>query len=102
MLRKILRCCLKVVLIPIFILLKMMKGLCNLIQLFSGWLLRLLGLITLATAVACWLFRIEGTSEVIRMGIVGVGVFALPVIGELIIAGIMLLEILVKQAISKE
>lgn len=102
MLRKILRCYLKVALIPIVILLKMMKGFCNLVQLFSGWIFRLLGLITLATAVACWLFRIEGTSEVIRMGIVGFGVFALPVIGELIIAGIMLLEILVKQAISKE
>lgn len=101
MLRKILRCCLKVVLIPVFILLKFMEGICNLAQLFSGWIFRLLGLITLATAVGCWIFHIEEQSEVIRMSIAGIGLFLLPVIGELIIAGIMLLEILVRQAMSK-
>lgn len=100
MLRKILRCCLKVVLVPVFILLKLMEKIFNLAQLFSGWIFRLFGLIMLATAVGCWLFRIEGAHEVIHMSIVGVALFLLPVIGELIIAGIMLLEILVKQAMS--
>ena len=100
MLRKILRCCLKVVLVPVFILLKLLEKIFNLAQLFSGWIFRLFGLIMLATAVGGWLFRIEGAHEVIRMSIVGVALFLLPVIGELIIAGIMLLEILVKQAMS--
>ena len=101
MLRKILRCCFKVVLITVFILLELVKGICNFAQLLSGWIFRLLGLIVLATAVGCWLFRIEEVNEVIRMSIAGVGLFLLPVIGELIIAGIMLLEILVRQAISE-
>lgn len=101
MLRKILRCCFKVVLITVFILLKLVKGICNFAQLLSGWIFRLFGLIVLATAVGCWLFRIEEVNEVIRMSIAGVGLFLLPVIGELIIAGIMLLEILVRQAISE-
>lgn len=101
MLQKILRCCLKVVLIPVFILLKLIKVICNLVQLFSGWIFRLFGLIVLVTAIGCWIFHIEEAGEIIRMSIAGVGLFLLPVIGEVIIAGIMLLEILVKQAISE-
>lgn len=37
MLRRIWRCTLKVVLIPVFILLKLVEGICNLAQLLSGW-----------------------------------------------------------------
>ncbi|BDZ84451.1 hypothetical protein Lac2_25850 [Claveliimonas bilis] len=61
----------------------------------------LLGLIMLATAFGCWAFRLEEANELIRISVTGIVLFLLPVIGEVIVAGIMLMEILVKQAISE-
>lgn len=89
-----------IVLIPVFILLKLVEGICNLAQLLSGWVFRLLGLVMLTTAVCCFLFQMEEIGEVIRMGIAGISVFLLPMVGELLIAGIVILEMLVKRAME--
>lgn len=100
MLRRVLKTCLMIILVPAFVILKLAEGICNLAQLLSGWIFRVFGLIILATAAGCWFLHLEETHEVLHMCMTGVGVFLLPMIGELLIAGIVILELLVKRAMS--
>lgn len=100
MIRGILKFCLMLVLIPAYIALKLAEGVCSLVQLVSGWIFRALGLIILATAMGCWLLHLEEMQEVIRIGVAGLVVFLLPIAGELAIAGLMLLDVLVKRAMA--
>ncbi len=88
------------VLLPIYAILKIIEWMCNLAQLLSGWVFRLLGLLMLATAVACWVMRLDTAPEIIRMLVAGVTVFLLPMVGDFIVAGIMLVEFPIKQAIK--
>lgn len=88
------------VLIPAFVVLKLIEWLCSFTQAMSGWLFRLIGLLMLVTVFFSWGFHLEESKELIRMCIAGIMVFLMPMIGELLIAGIMLLELLVKRILS--
>ena len=94
---KIVRIC---VLVPIYIILKIVEWLCGVAQLLSGWVFRLIGLLMLATALACWVMRLETGPEVVRMLVAGVTMFLLPMVGDLIVAAIILIEFPIKQAIK--
>ena len=89
-----------VILIPAFIVLKLIEWLCSLAQAMSGWIFRLIGLLMLVTVFFSWGFQLEDSQELIRMSIAGITVFLLPMIGELLIAGVMVLELLVKRILS--
>ena len=88
------------VLLPIYAILKFIEWICNLAQLLSGWVFRFLGLLMLATAVVCWAMRLDTAPEIIRMLVAGVTVFLLPIVGDFIVAGIILLQFPIKQAIK--
>jgi len=87
-------------LLPIYAVLKLIEWTCNLAQSLSGWIFRLLGLLMMATAVASWGLHLEMGREVVRMLVAGLIVFLLPMLGEFIIEGIMLIEFPIRQAIK--
>ena len=89
-----------IALLPIYAVLKLIEWTCNLAQFLSGWMFRLLGLLMMATAVASWGFHLEMGHEVVRMLVAGLIVFLLPMLGEFIIVGIILIEFPIRQAIK--
>ena len=94
------RTILRIVAVPVLIILKLVEWICSLAQLMSGWIFRLLGIIMLLTAFGCWGFQIEEAQEITRMIIAGIVVFFLPMVGEVLIAGVMLAELAMKRVAS--
>ncbi len=81
-----------ILLIPIYIMLKLMKWIGILVQMVSGWVFRTLGIIFFLTTVRCFLFQLEDSSMLLRMLISSIVVFMLPLIGDLVVAAVALLE----------
>ena len=90
----------RIVLAPVMIVLKLLEWGCRLAQMMSGWIFRLLGIIMLLTAFGCWGFQLEEATEISRMIVAGIVVFLLPMVGDVIIAGVMLAEMAVKRVAS--
>ena len=100
MIKNVCRTILRIVAVPVLIILKLVEWICSLAQLMSGWIFRLLGIIMLLTAFGCWGFQIEEAQEITRMIIAGIVVFFLPMVGELLIAGVILAELAMKRVTS--
>lgn len=90
----------RIVLASVMIVLKLLEWGCSLAQMMSGWIFRLLGIIMLLTAFGCWGFQLEEATEISRMIVAGIVVFLLPMVGDVIIAGVMLAEMAVKRVAS--
>ena len=91
----------KAALVPILAVLKLMEWMTTIVQLMSGWVFRILGLIMLVTAFFSWGFQLEETAEIIHMSVMGVIVFLLPMVWEILMTGIMMLELLIKKVFRR-
>lgn len=98
--KMIFRGIIRIVSVPVLIVLKLVELACSLAQMMSGWIFRLLGIIMLLTAFGCWGFQLEEAPEISRMIVAGIVVFLLPMAGDVIIAGVMLAEMVVKRVAS--
>ena len=85
-----------VLLVPVFVALKMLEWAFTLTRLLSGWLFRILGFLFLLTSVGCLAFQLYAFSEIKSMLIAGVICLVLPTLANVIIAGLMLVEGVIK------
>lgn len=91
-----LRLILKVILFPVLILLTLFEWLCSIAVNLSGVFLRLIAGIFILTGILSAGFGLEPWNEAVRIIIGGAVFLLLPVIAEIITAGISLLKVVVR------
>ena len=91
-----LRLILKVILFPVLILLTLFEWLCSVAVNLSGVFLRLIAGIFILTGILSAGFGLEPWNEAVRIIMGGAIFLLLPVIAEIITAGISLLKVVVR------
>ena len=91
-----LRMILKVILFPVLILLTLFEWLCSVAVNLSGVFFRLIAGVFILTGILSACFGLEPWSEAVRIIMGGIVFLLLPVIAEIITAGISLLKVVVR------
>lgn len=84
-----------------FILLKILEVVVNLTRLFAGLLFKTIGVILILAAIGCCFFRLDSLQECVIMAASGALCIVLPSIATAALAGVILVEELLKMLMRK-